>query len=101
MEAERFVINSVCGNNPINKGFFVPLDEKTHCHHCKDFFYIMHPTTQGRFWCPQCYIKNYCNIERSGSDFIIIQKKSSKILYQYSPITENVETSTRNTEIHN
>ena len=100
MEAKRFVIDSICGTNPINRGFFVPLDEKTQCHHCKDTFFVMHPTTQGRYWCAQCYIKTYCNVDKLNDGFIIRQKNSSKILFQHPPIIENVG-SAGQSEIHN
>lgn len=102
MEAKRFILESICGNNPHNRGFFVHLEQKNCCHHCGDTFYVMHPTTNGRFWCGMCYVKTYCTITHSDEGFIIRNKNSSKILFQSFPIiekTNNVNTNANNQEI--
>ena len=91
MEAKYLVINSLRGENPVTRGFFVPLEQKTPCYHCKDEFYVMHHTTQGRFWCATCYVKKYCHIIRKGEDFTIKMKNPPKILMQSFPITEKDE----------
>jgi len=83
MEAKRLVINSLCGENPITRGFFVPLEDKSSCYHCKKEYFVMHPTTQGRYWCADCYVKTYCHIINTKDGFIIKLKNPSKILYQF------------------
>ena len=88
MEVSQFVIGTVTGLNQLAPKFFVEVEGDSSCTNCNEQFTYMHPTSTGRMWCADCYVKRYCDIDRKEKGFQIVTKKSGQILFSSFPIIE-------------
>ena len=88
MEVSKFTIDTVTGFNQLVPKFFVEVEGDIACAKCNESFNYMHPTSTGRMWCADCYVKMYCDIERKEKGFQIVTKKSGQLLYSSFPIIE-------------
>lgn len=82
-----------------NPSYYKEFDEETLCSECKDTFYFLHEDKKtNKKYCCECFGNTHCEIiETLNGTSILIEKKTSNILFKEECEVEDRET--RNTNI--
>lgn len=82
----KFVIESLAGQCPLNRGFFQCNEEEKNCCKCAEKNYVTKNTLKYN-WCPHCYVKQYCRLIFEKDGFIIMNKISGRLLFNNTSST--------------
>jgi|LakMenE18May11ns_1017448.scaffolds.fasta_scaffold9268016_1 hypothetical protein len=69
------------GQDHIDFGFFRG-GECKNCTGCSDEFHFLHYTSEKNAYCVKCYLDGFCTVIEDDSIFLVVIKKSERILIE-------------------